>query len=81
MCIQLISKREHSCKQELVEIWRAPCVPIVVTNSMEKYRYVCVSGAVVYYGFLECDAASLGELFLTFRGNIGPCELTCQTVH
>ena len=71
----------------MVEIWHALRVLIVVTNSVENiykyiyiYIYVCVSGVVGYYGFLEYDAASLGELFLTFCGNIVPCEFRCQTV-
>jgi len=34
-----------------------------------------------YYGFVERDVASLGELFLTFCGNIVPCEFKCQAVH
>jgi hypothetical protein len=33
---------------------------------------------VEYYGFLEHDAASLGELFLTFLGNIVPCDLSVE---
>jgi len=36
MCKQRINKTEHNCKQELIEVWNAVCVLIVVMNSIEN---------------------------------------------
>jgi len=36
MCKQLINKTDHNCKQEMVEVWNAMCVLIVVMNGIEN---------------------------------------------